>query len=534
MNEITEGKFPEVRSRQEMYLQDIIKSLSNESISDNNYPDPLSRQEAYLQIIISKLRANDPNIEINTEDIEKAVNKYLEQNPIQPGATENQAQQIEENKKDVGSLKEDLSKYQSIITEKDTSINLYDSTKVVDDKAMQASGLIAGASGLAYIELTVPYRYAVVFTGMTNNGNRDIVQYNRLSHIIKGYCVKETDGTVLESQGKNSQSSIYWNKDTNSAKNVTITFTKNTQDLMIEIIPIEQYNGIDNDWATYMASVGINEYVPFYVDYELLGNKIKNASIGKEKLNFEIPNPLKQSISWYKNKKIVTFGDSITEHETWQGHLKDYFDCVFQNCGIGGTTVALSNLSNYQNNCMYQDSRINAIDNDADVIIVWGGNNDFGATYNGITLGEIVPWWKLSDEGDSSKNLTVSNFTYAYALMLKKIVTRFPNAKIFTVTCIGGRNSDGISNSDIEFYMNGYFMRDFSNQIKKISELYGIPCIDVGGLSRLNTFTHTSFFKANDVIHPNAEGGKLIANLMINELKRFEPIDFQNSYNPKY
>lgn len=115
MNEITEGKFPEVRSRQEMYLQDIIKSLSNESISDNNYPDPLSRQEAYLQIIISKLRANDPNIEINTEDIEKAVNKYLEQNPIQPGATENQAQQIEENKKDVaslkaetGSLKEDL------------------------------------------------------------------------------------------------------------------------------------------------------------------------------------------------------------------------------------------------------------------------------------------------------------------------------------------------------------------------------------------------------------------------------------------
>lgn len=105
---ITEESFPEVRSRQEMYLQDIIKSLSNESISDNNYPDPLSRQEAYLQIIISKLRANDPNIEIKTEDIEKAVNKYLEQNPIQPGATENQAEQIEKNKKDVASLKADV------------------------------------------------------------------------------------------------------------------------------------------------------------------------------------------------------------------------------------------------------------------------------------------------------------------------------------------------------------------------------------------------------------------------------------------
>lgn len=130
MNEITEGNFPEVRSRQEMYLQDIIKSLSNESISDNNYPDPLSRQEAYLQIIISKLRANDPNIEINTEDIEKAVNKYLEQNPIQPGATENQAQQIEKNKKDIallktetGSLKEDISNQKEILDNVSESID---------------------------------------------------------------------------------------------------------------------------------------------------------------------------------------------------------------------------------------------------------------------------------------------------------------------------------------------------------------------------------------------------------------------------
>ena len=142
MNEITEGNFPEVRSRQEMYLQDIIKSLSNESISDNNYPDPLSRQEAYLQIIISKLRANDPNIEINTEDIEKAVNKYLEQNPIQPGATENQAQQIEKNKKDVaslkaetGSLKEDLDNKQDKYILK-ISTNRLDTSRVVSGKSV--------------------------------------------------------------------------------------------------------------------------------------------------------------------------------------------------------------------------------------------------------------------------------------------------------------------------------------------------------------------------------------------------------------
>lgn len=141
--EITEESFPEVRSRQEMYLQDIIKSLSNESISDNNYPDPLSRQEAYLQIIISKLRANDPNIEIKTEDIEKAVNKYLEQNPIQLGATENQAKQIEKNKKDVASLKAETGSLKGDIVNTKNGL----SNKYYIEKAQFERGYINGDNG---------------------------------------------------------------------------------------------------------------------------------------------------------------------------------------------------------------------------------------------------------------------------------------------------------------------------------------------------------------------------------------------------
>lgn len=193
MNEITEGNFPEVRSRQEMYLQDIIKSLSNESISDNNYPDPLSRQEAYLQIIISKLRANDPNIEINTEDIEKAVNKYLEQNPIQPGATENQAQQIEKNKKDVaslkaetGSLKEDLDSYLpteiawtdgkmvsnsgEITNESDRSISDYIYCKNVNSVKYKAETQNNYVNGISFFDSHKQY-----ISGQSNTGSGEQV-----------------------------------------------------------------------------------------------------------------------------------------------------------------------------------------------------------------------------------------------------------------------------------------------------------------------------------------------------------------------
>lgn len=43
--------------------------------------------------------------EISPEEIKNAVNEYLEKNPVKPGATTEQAQQIEQNKTDIASLK---------------------------------------------------------------------------------------------------------------------------------------------------------------------------------------------------------------------------------------------------------------------------------------------------------------------------------------------------------------------------------------------------------------------------------------------
>lgn len=45
--------------------------------------------------------------EVSPEEIKSAVNEYLEKNPVKPGATTEQAQQIEQNKTDIASLKEE-------------------------------------------------------------------------------------------------------------------------------------------------------------------------------------------------------------------------------------------------------------------------------------------------------------------------------------------------------------------------------------------------------------------------------------------
>lgn len=65
-------------------------------------PKPITRKEKYLYELCLKGMGG----EISPEEIKNAVNEYLEKNPVKPGATTEQAQQIEQNKTDITSLKE--------------------------------------------------------------------------------------------------------------------------------------------------------------------------------------------------------------------------------------------------------------------------------------------------------------------------------------------------------------------------------------------------------------------------------------------
>jgi hypothetical protein len=85
-------------TRKEKYLAKLTGSYTG------NVPDPITRVEKYLYDLCKKGISG-----LTPEEIENAVNKYLKENPVQPGATEEQAQQIKQNTDDVALLKEDLS-----------------------------------------------------------------------------------------------------------------------------------------------------------------------------------------------------------------------------------------------------------------------------------------------------------------------------------------------------------------------------------------------------------------------------------------
>lgn len=86
-------------TREEKYLAYLTGDYTGE------LPKPITRKEKYLHELCLKGMGG----EVSPEEIKNAVNEYLEKNPVKPGATTEQAQQIEQNKKDVASLKEDLS-----------------------------------------------------------------------------------------------------------------------------------------------------------------------------------------------------------------------------------------------------------------------------------------------------------------------------------------------------------------------------------------------------------------------------------------
>ena len=85
-------------TREEKYLAYLTGDYTGE------LPKPITRKEKYLYELCLKGIGG----EISPEEIKNAVNEYLEKNPVKPGATTEQAQQIEQNKTDIASLKEDV------------------------------------------------------------------------------------------------------------------------------------------------------------------------------------------------------------------------------------------------------------------------------------------------------------------------------------------------------------------------------------------------------------------------------------------
>lgn len=202
-----------------------------------------------------------------------------------------------------------------------------------------------------------------------------------------------------------------------------------------------------------------------------------------------------------KNLKINFLGDSITEgvgasryENCYLARFAAMTGAVCRNYGISGTRIARRRVP-YQNPGFDWDfaSRYQIMDADADVIVVFGGTNDYG--HGDAPLGEMsdrTPW----------------TFYGALHCLLSGLVTRYPESTIVMMTPLH-RESEAVDTPGLHAYVKA---------IREVAEYYSLPVLDLwaeSGMQPVLPIIKEKYFA--DHVHPNDNGHAVVAN----KLKRF-------------
>lgn len=205
-----------------------------------------------------------------------------------------------------------------------------------------------------------------------------------------------------------------------------------------------------------------------------------------------------------KNKKIAFLGDSITYGHGVSDHAHRYWELLSQRSGarcygygICGTRIAPQHtLSPDPSWDRYFASRIGEMIPDADIVVVFGGTNDFGH-------GDAV-FGCLSDRSPDS-------FCGVFHVLMEKLVARYPQSQLIVMTPLHrecenqlGLNELGVGRDhNLEAYVDA---------IKSISGYYGVPVLDLFRTSGMQpSVPQLKERDMPDGLHPNDAGHERIA-----------------------
>lgn len=206
-----------------------------------------------------------------------------------------------------------------------------------------------------------------------------------------------------------------------------------------------------------------------------------------------------------KNKTINFLGDSITEgcgtsckEAVFHSIIKEKYGLKeVRNYGEGGTRIARQ--SEVKNIARDRDFILRTweMNPDADVVVVFGGTNDFG---NGQ-----APLGKFTDRG-------MYTFYGAVHFLIRALIEKYLGKQIVFMTPLHrwNENGEGAWKPDGVKQMK---LKDYAHAIKEVCEYYSVPVLDLFAEGELRGNT-AEWYKQlmPDGVHPNDEGHKIIAN----------------------
>ena len=199
-----------------------------------------------------------------------------------------------------------------------------------------------------------------------------------------------------------------------------------------------------------------------------------------------------------KNKKVAFLGDSITAGCGTSGAGKDFValfgkmaECAeVLNYGIGGTRIApwqpySENMAD-GNFC----GRVEELDENADIIVVFGGTNDF--CHGNAPLG-------------TPDDHTPATFYGACHFLMNRLVERFCGKPIVILTPLHrhGEDTPREDNATLKSYVNA---------LKDSAEWYALPVLDLFAVSGIQPCIPGVQQKlCPDGLHPNDAGHRILA-----------------------
>ena len=211
-----------------------------------------------------------------------------------------------------------------------------------------------------------------------------------------------------------------------------------------------------------------------------------------------------------KGKKINFLGDSITQGVGVDSPEKIYLNVLKEKCGlaearnygISATRIARQSCYMTENLPAFCD-RFHEMDDDADVVVVFGGTNDYG--HGDANLGDFT---------ESAEN----TFYGALHVLMRGLLEKYPTSEIVFMTPLhrcGDRRPCGANNS-----ANPEPLGTYVEVIKEVAKSYGIPVLDLYSTSGIVPDLEISKKTfCPDGLHPNAEGHKRIASRLEGFLK---------------
>jgi len=216
-----------------------------------------------------------------------------------------------------------------------------------------------------------------------------------------------------------------------------------------------------------------------------------------------------------KNIKVGFLGDSITYgvgtsncENNYEGYrFPDLFanlaGAKAYNYGVSGTRIAKQRVPiPYEPEAGHYILRVDKMEPELDVIVVFGGTNDFG--HGDAPLG------CFSDRGDDT-------FYGALHSLIIKLINKYPKATLVFLTPLHRTGEETCFNA---FGLRREPLIKYINAIREVAEYYSLPVLDLYKNSGLQPSVDViRELYLPDGLHPSDLGAQKIANMLYSFLK---------------